>query len=508
MKTNPSTPNKPTRTISLNPTTPEVKIAPRTSTGSSPGGLQKILDSFTSPFRGKEGTPVKSPTVVEEEWNEMTLDSTDIIDWSIQNRLRVECHPGNLMPASIHHDGGDVEQEGLDIFLMGSSSLGPTPRGQWEAARLYWQYPADDRQPLTNEVATLWNSEFSSIPSKFLTSKQDQLTQLANDMVQAVRGPQARLQKLARNIVVDGNEKKRREWQDAFRSLYFAWIQTLESKKAYFYAVLPNQTILFRPQVQSDGVVVPAVVMTTSTPELRRRLNTAGVQLYTLSSQTRFDERTWAQPDNCCKSDEVSTPVRSDLEALRKAQAFGETAGADVSVSTKFGKRSSTRKIPSLFITGDDDCSAFFEIYMNTCDANELPTLLSRRVGGFLHASIKTLNVTHRREQYHSYTGSCTNENNSTLELRGTILPCAVNELVQATAMLMMRDVSTNGNRINPSDNDGDVGSHYFIMKSSRPSVANNSNSSVHLNSVANMTAVSMRVWDASRDEVVTVKWA
>jgi hypothetical protein len=502
MKT--STPSKPPR-VSWDPSTPNRSTLPHSSTDitsfESPGGfgLLKLLDSVASPFRGKEGTPTKSPVPMEPaEWTELALDATEITDWSIQPRLRIECHPGHLLPSSIHGKA-EMEQEGFDRFVMGTAA---SPEAQWEAAMLYWQYPPDVRQQQQpSEVASLWNTEFSIMSAKPHATKPELATKLANDMIKSVRGPTATLHKLARNLV-DGNDKRRREWQDAFRSLYFAWRRTLESKHGYCYAVLPYQIILFRPQIHPDGAVIPMVVMTSSTMDLRRRLRRVGVQLYTLPDQTRFDEEMWAQP-KISTNKEISTPIRSDLEALRKAQAFGETAGADVSVSTKLGKRSTSRKIPALYMTGDDDCAAFFEIYMNSGDPNELPTLLSRRVGHFLHASIKTLRTTHRREE-HQISNAKNSENCASLELRGPILPCAISELMQATAAKMSQDAQSSGSR--HSSKDEEIGSHYFVMQTSPIDVAIY-NSSCLLNSATNLNSVSTRVWDVSRKNIVTIKW-
>jgi hypothetical protein len=432
------------------------------------------------------------------EWTEVALDATEIIDWSIQSRLRIECHPGHLLPSSIHNSNAEMEQEGFDRFVMGTAA---SPGAQWEAAMLYWQYPADVRQQQPSEVASLFNTDFSMTSTKPHVTKQELATTLASDMIKSVRGSTATLHKLARNVV-DGNNNRLREWQDAFRSLYFAWRRTLETKHGYCYAVLTHQIILFRPKIQPNGTVIPMVVMTSSTTDLRSSLKRVGIQLNSLPDHNRFDEETWAQPTKSTHK-EISTPIRSDLEALRKAQAFGETAGADVSVSTKLGKRSTSRKVPALYMTGDDDCAAFFEIYMNSRDPNELPTLLSRRVGPFLHASIKNLRITHRREEHPISTAS-SSESCASLELRGPILPCAISELMQATAAKMSQDALSSGS--SHSSKGEEIGSHYFVVQASQIDVSVY-HSSCLLNDATNSNSVSTRLWDVSRNKVVTFKW-
>ena len=478
----------------------------RSTSFASPGGfrLLKILDSVASPFRGKEGTPTKSPlpspALSEQVWKDVELNTTDIYDWSIHQRVRLECHPGKSLPASIQRTNDDAEQEGLEHFLMGTTAS--TPHGQWEAAMLYWQYPSDIRQVQTCESASIWRSESTTLSLKPTTSKLDSATQLPDDMVKAVRGPTATLHKLARNLD-QSNIKRQREWQDAFRSLYFAWRRTLETKQSYFYALLQNRSILFKAQKQSDGTIMPIIVMTASTLEVRKRLKMERIQLYNFQDNKLFNESIWAQsqPDIFAKQ-EISTPVRSDLEAIRQAQAFSETAGADVSVSTKSVTRTLNRKIPTLYVRGDDDCAAFFEIFMNIHDTNEIPTLLTRRVGRFLHASIKTLSVTHRREGHHmAKDSSC--DNNATLELRGPILPCAINELMHATAVQI-----TDSAGIEVCSNDNiESGSYYCILQSSQPDVViNHISSNILFHHTPCLKPVSMRIWDVSRKNVVTIK--
>jgi hypothetical protein len=46
--------------------------------------------------------------------------------------------------------------------------------------------------------------------------------------------------------------------------------------------------------------------------------------------------------------------VDTDLEALRKAQVYGETAGADVTVKAP-SKRRQTGQVPALFVVGYND---------------------------------------------------------------------------------------------------------------------------------------------------------
>jgi len=99
---------------------------------------------------------------------------------------------------------------------------------------------------------------------------------------------------------------------------------------------------------------------------------------------------------------------------LRKAQHFGEVAGADISIKIKGTKTESMSLEPTTLavtLSGYDDVAAFFEIYYNrlgqTADFDSgldsslaisqnlrLPRLIApKEIGPFLHASMKTLDT-------------------------------------------------------------------------------------------------------------------
>jgi hypothetical protein len=208
-----------------------------------------------------------------------------------------------------------------------------------------------------------------------------------------------------------------------------------------------------------------------ASPENDRNTKTnsdAGLTITRVASSSEVVRSTLPQ-----KMPQLSSPdVHAELTALRRAQVMGKTVGATVSVSTsRFGrgqaKSEYPRKIamldraPPLVLTGWDDCLIFAEAYANTlglqvmdvvesttfidtasgkntckgvevalpnvhCLSVDLPSLYSRSLGPFSHASLGSL-----AEQKRSREGA--------VALTGPILPCANRQLVDSTARFLMR---------------------------------------------------------------------
>jgi hypothetical protein len=175
--------------------------------------------------------------------------------------------------------------------------------------------------------------------------------------------------------------------------------------------------------------------------------------------------------------EEEATQLRNELEALRRAGAQGETVGAEISVSMKKQRSKAKsgagnicpRSPQPLFVAGDDDCLAFYEFFLNhlgklcsissdtvqpkDTSSTDVPLLLSRLSGPFLHASLKTLAVSNRREEQHRFLqGDLADdreksgesiEAHSSVEVRGPILPSAVRDLLHASACYLTLDKAT-----------------------------------------------------------------
>ena len=196
--------------------------------------------------------------------------------------------------------------------------------------------------------------------------------------------------------------------------------------------------------------------------------------VYYHDRNVEFDEAVLERnkPKKNVNKDETEA-VHEELEALRRAQAHGETAGADVSISTKTkATTKSPRSVLPLCLIGEDDCATFFEFYLNTLGGRyrswingngDVPLLLSRKVGPFMHASMQSLVVSSRRQARQAHEKSGDDHHHAAIELRGPILPCAVEEVVCYAASRMMKDVEDKGGA--SSGQADDVGSHYFVVQ-------------------------------------------
>jgi len=523
-----STPNN--RVSWNNVTTPSSSRSKSFLSANSPCGfaLLKVLESVTSPFRHKdneEGNDEESPVADTkiEEWQEGFLhqDSMGVVDWSIKRKLRLECHPASCLPTA----------------------------SDWQDARSYWQHPAMYPLPMSFQEADIEASQ----STKEVSATMHPSLHLS-DMV---RGRDALLHRLARQDPRLWKQRRNREWQEAFRSLYFKWIQQVEALQqswengddvspqlvahTYFYAMAPGQTILFRTSLEPSSDtekprIVPMIVLSSTTQHLRSKLRSMGAKLvYYHDRNVEFEEAVLERKKPEKVTEDETEEVHQELEALRRAQAQGETAGADVSIATKTKATTVTspRSVPPLCLVGEDDCSVFFEVYLNTLGRHstwlkgngDVPLLLSRKVGPFAHSSLQSLSVTSRREANDE-----TTDHHAAIELRGPILPCAMEELVCTATSRMVQDTPEKGQ---PSrGQEDDVGSHYFVVQAQahdgeeRPSVdsaTTGSAGSRWLNDGSDMyerlsvnedgasqcdygEVVSMIVWDIARPNMIAYK--
>lgn len=391
-----TTPHKKLKRHATEPTTPSQRMAKHLASPGGYGLLQMI--NIASPFVGKEET--KPSPVKEDEWQEAPMDK--ILDWTIKPKLRLECNPIMCLPT--------MDAEGLD---------------EWNKALQYWQYRGGD------------NDE-NRAPSKG--------SDVAKRLVQAVRGQNAYIREMS--------ESPTRQWQQAFNGLYRLWMNRLDrgDADAYFYATCTNQTILFRGTVR--GEVQPMVCLSSTTKDLRDRLARRGVTLYILGTRDVFDEASYDPKPKGEPTDQQE--VNTDMEALRQAQVFGATAGADVSIKTT-NKRQRHVDIPPLYIVGHDDCGSFCTWFLNH-KANSQPTLYTR-MGAFPNATLRSLAIAKQRiTSEHAF-----------VELAGLIFPCAIPALARVTAETMLRHADTAQGNLKEGSKDGEedngLGSHYFVLQ-------------------------------------------
>jgi hypothetical protein len=336
-------------------------------------------------------------------------------------------------------------------------------------------------------------------------------------------------------------ETRAHEWQEAFRSLYMSWMEQIRQLNCrtrahaendahlvvqqvsdlYFYATGKGHTVLFRVGVErrretssshttvpqealNDGMArfVPEIIISSSTLKLRDKLRSMGVQLMLLDNWQSLKRGVFKEEDLTRSLQPLSTSVKlqqqdnspsiqAELVALRRAQAFGQTVGADVSVrvhSRVGGGHSlpsrSPKRIPPLYMTGLDDCAAFFEIYYNTfgdmragnlyfhSKANEwpqdVPLLLCRKLGPFLHSTLKSARSTMRQTKTVAF-GECASDPpaSTLLSLQGYILPCAMRDIISASVNVLL------ANEASRDDDEGKsavevenmAGTHHFAIR-------------------------------------------
>ena len=224
-----------------------------------------------------------------------------------------------------------------------------------------------------------------------------------------------------------------------------------------------------------------------------------------------------------------SPMVEEELAALRRAQVFGQTVGADVTISIKPNKAATGPKlvlkaVPPLFVTGWDDCAAFFEVYMNlgsscitaykTESENEtarsdkldektkknrqskftkatswklpddVPLLVCRGVGPFLNSAMKSLTVRgdphspkKHKQEIASHEDDQPEQDYASLEiLGGPILPCAILDCFRGVIQTMVVDKQQHSSATetddDASDEDALVGSHNLVLHSFQPEYA------------------------------------
>lgn len=502
-------------------------------------------DTSNSPQLSTASTPRR-----DVEWHETFVNRRNQVgwmDWSLKKSLSFECQPNLRLVSHEEH----APQQGLQQFLSGFDSratkqaatrmrkdepgAATSSATNWEAGLLYWQHPAV--YPLPASLEPTWNriSQFApplpamvggsaqngsdSLPAAATNKDKSQLeaplllpkatNNATFDLAQASIMPPPKttmLQPASRrnsggmmeSATVAANdskifmERRKREWQEAFGSLYNKWIQHVrrladewqdeelgggwnEVADTYFYASGKGHTILFRAGANlveqgsgpAETQLVPEILISSSTRQVREKLRSMGVKLFLLEgwedAEGEFHEGV-IHPSQTQAGEQLgvdaSPALKAELAALRRAQVFGHTVGPDVSVTTKrrSGPRSRPPKsIPPLVVSGEDDCSAFFEIYLNTLGqigagtpqawhasdlSQDIPRLLCRKVGPFLHSSMQSLDLRKKQSVSLADNDQTANDKQISTELRGILLPCAVRDLVGAAVGSMIADES------------------------------------------------------------------
>ncbi|GAX27366.1 hypothetical protein FisN_17Lh251 [Fistulifera solaris] len=422
----------------------------------------------------------------EREWHQATLSlsgEAKWIDWTLKSKLELECSPGH----SLHHYTPLTQQKALVQFIAPMPQL-PTTNSQhhntkqkledasmqWQQGLFFWQYPAGLPDQASARKDTLHsrtsaNAHISSL-SRMGFSRSNSMPAMA-----FTKGAQTR------TSGAELHSAHEKEWQEAFMSLYTSWIERVklqcekqmenhdafaeEVAATYFYAQRKEHTVLFKVGISSKSSklvkkaeLVPEIIISSTTPEQREKLRSLGVTWKVLERYSRksnaFDEQTTQSvTKENHEKDSTACNLDEDLVALRLAQVCGKTAGADVSISATARKITPTPKLVSpLFVSGFADCEKFYDVYHKTCGqvcsddtikkdpkmkpsktnglSPELPLLLCRKLGPFLNASLKQLDVHYSNLEVEHRPG----DYYDAAEVSGIILPCAVRSLIHAAS--------------------------------------------------------------------------
>ena len=441
-------------------------------------------------------------------WNSLTATS----QW--QSALTYWHYATPAAPPLIVFGGGGGEGGAADTSVPTSFSAPPKVR-----KKLVKTLSEDST---TSRTLAPINSSGKQGLSSLLPTEGEPITdsRLASQIIQAVKlmaksknsagnGPgrssSTMLESTRYQQQLQQQQQQKREWQQALESVYFNWCRAMEgtdrdalpANQCYFYCHSKDHVVLFRVEEENVGSQMtrtPIVLLSGLSSPLCQQLRDFGIETLDVSekeqqqpsSRTKSDQGILNTPQRTVRKQSpsssgtspgmLSPAVKADLEALRRAQAFGETAGADVSV--KLNTKKSTRKPPpkpeprhTLLVRGIDGVAMVFEWYLNTEGATKsttflggmpqpvtndptavvvLPTIFCRRVGPFLHSSMKCLTVTPVRQPASqevkattATTTTTTTINDSTMALQidgaPIILPCAIQELIPLMVHTMMK---------------------------------------------------------------------
>ncbi len=534
--------------------------------------------------------------LVDEHWREAPIVERneeqpnvqmEVLDWSLVTKVRIEAHGGTIKPHEPHwildamHDHRDAFGYWIHQPLITNDESTPTNLPSGLLSRRNSASNLSTSKGLGKSFLSRQGSFGSRLDAKLAgktknssssnnnnnNKKGDQgeapnpaKQQLAKDLMQLVRGPNAKYSRkrvlqehfwweeeptttIHNNNNKDAIETSRRQWQDSLRSLYFNYRRRVLNENhsrdsiksmvldTYFYAIGRDHSVLFRVAMGNDiDNAVPIVLVSSTSESFRKKLESHGMNLSRKCDDNDDDKEVIqllesiqeresrekrklieAAAEAARKSkrifQNVTQDVKADLEALRRAQAFGETAGADVNVRVKKkdedaadedgGKEKET--LPKgIEISGWDNVSLFVEVYSNLYgdamgeDANTgattfrdpksshkiLPLLVCPNTadfGAFEHATLKRLSLfpgeqtPNSKEKNHAQDTST-----NAMEIRGIVLPCALRTILLVARNRILQDekrfsVSTNSRK----KNDDSDSSRYVVLHSSRPTILN-----------------------------------
>lgn len=189
---------------------------------------------------------------------------------------------------------------------------------------------------------------------------------------------------------------RQQQWQEALQSLYAKFLAVTEKDDdtMYFCSVDSHHTLLFRWK-QGE----PQITLSNCGRQFRDQLRERNVNLWTTTSKSNsaaipFTEAMLDTSPTKSTSMMMSPTTKSELTALRRAHAKGETVGADIQVHTSSATATSTFSTPVLWVRGHTDCQALHDVYRERCGnvfavSTDVPTLACRHLGPFRHGVLE-----------------------------------------------------------------------------------------------------------------------
>jgi hypothetical protein len=533
--------------------------------------------------------------IVEDNDNATPTGSRmEILDWSLPSRLMLELHvPKGGGEAEIAINYWSLQREDGWNAALSYWEFRCLRRKQPNTEGTSWEWPAKGMDFLrrggsigASRGATSSMLDFSKqasiLPPASNHTTVSKLTnpnsakELAKRLIQSVRGPDATMSK--KQLPDDGWQDydgefstETRQWQRAFQSLFQNFIKRIRESEVtsarntidinssmmgtYFYVFGTDHMVLFRVAWKIDsGTLEPSVVVSRTNATFRDTLQKHGVAAIELletaeDQQARENLSSAANNKTLFSGDKpanhlLSPSVNAELEALRRAQAFGESAGADVYVKIKKPRQSSVLSMPhrheAMRLCGWDDVRVFFEVYLNTLGnispsfsiegTQPLPTLMCHHaMGPFENSSIRSLGIFPSSPEAEEGSSENTGQDSSTcvsFEIRGSILPSVARELLMVGRNCLLKDEA---NRPSVAADTDDASraqdlSRYIVLKvhkstkTKRRSYDRAKDSLVlnqgkaegkHSKTLLECSigkSVTMAVWDSSRQDVVACK--
>jgi hypothetical protein len=454
------------------------------------------------------------------------------------------------------------------------------------------------------------NPQRLSNTTSFSFQQQQQQQDLAKHLIHLVRGPQAILSRKCQwpdngswELMVhqhyddDDNDdhlvsfkNESRIWQRAFRSLFQKFCDKIRGMEmasqlkpngndssssspsfflsftldTYFYVMGVDHITLFRiGRDHASGIWQPSVVMSKTTVAFRESLQKHGVSTIHLLTTKPEKQQTCNETSSRSSATKLfatetpttttnpllSPSIDADLEALRRAQAFGESAGADVFVKIKKPRPPSVLPKRNPFqepmtICGWDNVQVFFEVYLNTLGCispqtscwwggeKSLPTLLCHQaMGPFEYSSMKRLQVlpTPPKQTEAGVDSKNANPQVASVDICGPILPSVARKLLVVGRNCLLQDEANRPSiptalNINNNNNNDIDSSRYLVLQTLRSNkTSKNTYDRAKDSLVFNQgttedetlellfecpigKSLSMAVWDSSRQDVVACK--